>query len=151
MALAGDHVLVKLDDSTGTLQKFITGDIISVDLPLTNDQHDVTGFGDAVHKFINGQMQAPVTIKGFLTTNTPNGTHTVIRGAHATGTQVTLIVVVGNNATPAAGDPRYTGEFFIESYTPMMETGKAVTFTAKLKPATGTAPSWGTASAGDVA
>jgi hypothetical protein len=29
------------------LPQFDTGDIISVDLQLTNDQHDVTGFGDA--------------------------------------------------------------------------------------------------------
>jgi hypothetical protein len=144
MALAGDHIVVRLDDSSGTLRTFANGDILSVDLPLTNDQHDVTGFGDAVHNFINGQLQAPVTIKGFVTTTALTGTHTVLRGAHAAGTQVTLEVQVGNNAAPITGDPKYSGEFVIESYTPMIETGKAVMFTARLKPATGTAPLWGT-------
>ena len=35
MALAGAHVMVKLDDSSGTLRTFADGDITSVDLGLT--------------------------------------------------------------------------------------------------------------------
>lgn len=140
MALAGDHVVVKLDDSGGTLRQFANGDIISVDLPMSYDQHDVTGFGNTAHNFINGQLRAPVTIKGFITTTALTGTHTVIKGAHAAGSQVSLEVQVGNNATPTTGDPKYTGEFYIESYVPMIETGKAVMFAATLKPATGSAP-----------
>jgi hypothetical protein len=147
MALAGDHVVVKLDDSGGTLRTFANGDILNVDLPLRNDQHDVTGFGDVAHKFINGQLNAPVTIKGFLTTTTDIGTHTVINGAHASGTQVSLRVAVGNNAAPVSADPEYRGEFIIESYVPVIETGKAVMFTATLKPAIGTAPLWTTVGA----
>jgi hypothetical protein len=143
MALAGDHVVVKLDDSGGTLRTFANGDILSVDLPLKNDQHDVTGFGDVAHKFINGQLNAPVTIKGFLTTTTLTGTHTVIKGAQAAGTQVSLEIQIGNNTTPTTGDPKYTGEFYVESYVPVIETGKAVMFTATLKPATSAAPAWG--------
>jgi len=144
MALAGDHVIVKLDDSGGTPRQFADGDITSVDLGMTYDQHDVTGFGDAVHRVINGQLQAPVTLKGFLTTTTNVGTHTVIKGAFAAGSQVTLEVQVGQNAAPTSGDPKYSGEFFIESYKPVMETGGAVKFEATLKPATGTAPLWAT-------
>jgi hypothetical protein len=117
-----------------------------VDLGLTYDQHDVTGFGDAVHRVIDGQLQAPVTLKGFLTTTADIGTHPVIKGAFAAGAQVTLKVAVGNNAPPQAGDPEYSGEFYVESYKPVMETGGAVKFEATLKPATGTAPSWGTMS-----
>lgn len=143
MALAGDHVIVKLDDSGGTLRTFANGDITSVDLGLTFAQHDVTGFGNAAQNFINGQVQAPVTLKGFLTTTASTGTHTVINGAFVAGTQVTLRVAVGNNATPQVGvDPEYSGEFYIESYKPMLETGKAVQFEATLKPATGAAPAW---------
>lgn len=144
MALAGDHIVVKLDDSGGTLRTFANGDIRSVDLPLNYDQHDITGFGDAVHKYINGQMRAPVSIRGYLTTTALTGTHTVIKGAFVAGTQVTLKVAVGNNAAPVTGDPEYSGEFIISSYTPSIETGGAVTFSATLTPATGTAPSWGT-------
>lgn len=142
MALAGDHVTVKLDDSGGSPQQFANGDITSVDLGLTNDQHDVTGFGDAAHKFINGQLQAPVTLKGFVTTTALIGTHTVINGAFVAGSAVTLEVQVGNNAPPQANDPKYTGEFYVESYKPVIESGKAVTFEATLKPAIGTAPAW---------
>jgi hypothetical protein len=65
-------------------------------------------------------------------------------GAFAAGTQVSLEVQVGNNATPTTGDPKYTGEFTIASYQPTLEAGKAVQFTATLNPAIGTAPVWGT-------
>jgi hypothetical protein len=143
MALAGDHVIVKLDDAAGTPRQFANGDITSVDLGMTFDQHDVTGFGNEVHNVVNGQLQAPVTLKGHMTTTALVGTHTVLRDAYAQGKQVTLEVQVGNNAAPTTGDPKYTGEFFIESYKPMLDTGKAVTFEATLKPAIGTAPAWG--------
>lgn len=145
MALAGDHVVVKLDDSGGTLRTLDAGDVISVDVGQTYDQHDVTGFGQAAHNIINGQIQAPVTIKGYLTTTAVVGTHTVINGAFVNGSQVTLRVGVGNNAAPVVGtSPEYSGEFRIVSYKPMLETGKAVMFEALLQPATGTAPAWGT-------
>lgn len=143
MALAGDHVVVKMDDSSDTLRTFANGDISSVDLGLSYDQHDVTGFGDAAHKVINGQLNAPVTLRGFVTTTALVGTHPVIHGAFVAGTQVTLKVAVGNNAPPQTGDPEYSGEFFVESYMPVLETGKAVMFTARLRPATGDAPAWG--------
>lgn len=149
-ALAGDHVIVKLDDSSGTLQTFDAGDITSVELGLTYTQHEVTGFGDAVQNFINGQLQAPVTLKGYLTTTATTGTHTVINGAFLAGSKVTLVVQVGDNTTPTTGDPEYTGEFYIESYTPTLETGGAVMFTAVLKPARPgvgeSEPQWGTVS-----
>lgn len=144
MALAGDHVIVKMDDSAGILRTFANGDIKSVEVGLTFTQHDVSGFGDAAQHFINGQLQAPVTLKGFLTTTASTGTHTVINGAFVAGSQVTLKVAVGNNATPQVGvDPEYSGEFYVESYVPTIEAGGAVMFTATLKPALGTAPSWG--------
>jgi hypothetical protein len=141
MALAGDHVVVKMNNN-----QFAAGDITSVDLGMTYDQHDVTGFGDAVHRVINGQLQAPVTLKGFLTTTATIGTHTVIGAAFAAGSQVTLEVQVGQNAPPTTNDPKYRGEFFIESYKPVMETGGAVKFEATLKPAVGSGtdmPQWG--------
>ena len=75
MALSGDYVVVKMDDSTATLRTFANGDIIAVDPGETYDQVDVTGFGDLAHHVINGQIQAPVTIRGFLTTTANIGTH----------------------------------------------------------------------------
>ena len=97
-----------------------------------------------MHQFINGQLRAPVTIEGNLTTESPSGTNTVIQGDFAAGSQVTLEVQVGDNAAPAANDPKYSGEFLIGSYRPQIMTGGAVLFTATLKPATGDAPAWGT-------
>lgn len=143
MALSGDHVIVKMDDSGGVIRQFADGDIRSIDLGQQYDQFDVTGFGDEVHQFINGQLQAPVTIAGYLTTESPSGTHTVIQGAFAAGSQVTLEVQVGDNSAPVASDPKYSGEFLIGSYRPQIMTGGAVLFTATLKPATGAAPEWG--------
>jgi len=142
--LAGDHIVVKMDDAAGTLRTFADGDITSVEVGLTNDQHDVTGFGDDAHNFVNGQVQAPVTINGFLTTDATLGTHTVIQGAMAAGAQVTLEIEVGQNADPTTGDPKYSGEFLVQSYSPTIETGGAVGFSAVLQPATGSAPAWGT-------
>jgi hypothetical protein len=142
MAISGDHIVVKMDDASGTLRTFAEGDINSVDLGLTFDQHDVTGFGNAVHNVVNGQMQAPVIIKGFVTTTANIGTHPVIQGAFAAGAQVSLEVEVGQNAAPVANDPVYRGEFYVESYKPTIGNGGAVTFEASLKPATGTAPIW---------
>ena len=143
MALSGDHVIVKMDDSSGTLRTFADGDIRSIDLGLTYDQFDVTGFGDEVHQYINGQLRAPVTIQGYLTTTADTGTHTVIQGAFAAGSQVSLEVQVGENAAPTTNDPKYSGEFLVSSYRPQITTGGAVMFTATLQPATGTAPTWG--------
>jgi hypothetical protein len=137
MAIAGDHVVVRING-----QALAAGDITSVDLGQTYTQHDVTGFGDAVQNFINGQLQAPVTLKGFMTTGA-SGTHTLINTAFAAGSTVTLQVDVGQNAAPTTGNPRYSGTFYIESYKPMLDKGMAVTFEATLKPATGTAPTWG--------
>lgn len=146
MALAGDHVVVTVDDAGGTPRTFAAGDIQSVDLGFTLDQWDVTGFGDAVHRFINGQVQAPVTIKGFVTTGAA-GTHTVFQGALAAGTQVSLEVKVGQNAAPTTGDPKYTGEFYVASYVPTIANNNAIMFTATLNPAVGSGvsvPAWGT-------
>lgn len=144
MAIAGDHVIVKMDDSSGTLRTFDNGDIISVDLGQAYQQHDVTGFGDEAKHFINGQVQAPVSMRGYVTTTANIGTHTVISDAFAAGSTVSLAVAVGNNAAPVSGDPEYTGEFVVTSYRPTLATGSAVTFEAQLVPATGTAPIWGT-------
>lgn len=139
MALSGDHVIVKVDSNT-----IANGDIRSVDLGLAYDQFDVTGFGDDVHQFINGQLNAPVTIQGYLTTTATIGTHTLFNGALASGSTIALEVQIGNNATPTTGDPKYTGNFIVESYRPSITNGGAIMFTATLKPATGTAPAWGT-------
>ncbi len=144
MALAGDHVVVKLDDRDGTLRQFADGDIRSVDLPLQYDQHDVSGFGDAAHEVLTGQLTAPVVLRGYLTLTADTGTHPVINGAYAAGAQVSLVVQVGDNADPVSGDPEFSGEFVVASYTPTIVTGGAVTFRARLVPATGSAPVWGT-------
>jgi hypothetical protein len=144
MALAGDHVVVKMDDSGGTLRTFADGDIMSVDLGQAYQQHDVTGFGDAAKHAINGQMQTPVTLRGYVTTTPSTGTHPVINGAFQAGATVTLRVAVGDNTTPTSGDPEYSGEFVVTSYRPTLATGSAVTFEAMLVPATGAAPAWGT-------
>jgi hypothetical protein len=142
MALSADYIVVKMDDI-----QFANGDIVSVDLGLWYDQQDVTGFGSAIHEVLNGLMRAPVTIRGYLTTTTSVGTHTVIQSAYAAGSQVSLEVQVGQNAPPQANDPMFTGEFLIASYKPVITMGGAVMFEAQLLPAVGSgddAPQWKT-------
>lgn len=143
MALAGDHIIVKLDNSVGAPQQFASGDIIAVDLPMSVDQYDVTGFGDTLHDMINGQLNLVVAMRGYLTLTPTTGTHAVLRDVYQQGKQVTLEVQIGNNAPPTSGDPKFVGEFMVDSYVPMIETGKAIQFMARLRPATGTAPVWG--------
>lgn len=138
MAIAGDHVVVRINSTA--LQ---AGDITSVDLGQTYVQHDVTGFGDVAQHFINGQLQSPVSIKGYFTTGA-SGTHTLLSGAFTAGTTVALQVDIGLNAAPVSGNPRFSGIFYIESYKPTLDKGMAVTFEAYLKPSTGAAPIWAT-------
>jgi hypothetical protein len=144
MPRSADFIKVSMDDSATNLQTFADGDITSVDLGLTYDQYDVSGFGNAFHKMQTGKVQAPITLKGFLTTTATNGTHTVIRAVYANKAQVTFKVAVGNNTAPVSGDPEFSGEFYVTSYVPSLATGGAVTFTATLVPATDIAPVWGT-------
>jgi hypothetical protein len=101
--------------------------------------------GHAVEKVINGQMQST---GDHLTTTALIGTHTVIRGAYAAQTQVSLQVEVGQNAAPVNGDPKFNGEFFIESDKPSISNGGAIVFVVTLKPAIGSGfsvPAWGVA------
>lgn len=142
MALSGDYIVVKLDGN-----QFASGDIVSVDLGLWYDQHDVTGFGNAVHEAVNGLMRAPVVMRGYLTTTADVGTHPVIQGLYAAGDTALLEVQVGQNAPPQAGDPLFSGEFLVASYKPVITMGGAVMFEAQLLPAVGsgdTMPQWKT-------
>jgi hypothetical protein len=135
MRLSGDYVVVKMEDRDEAVQQFDNGDIISVDLGLAYAQHDVTGFGDDAQNFISGQLQAPVTIRGYLTTTPTTGTHTLLSSAYQSGRTVQFEVHVGKNAPPSTNDPKFWGDFIVDSYRPSIENGNAVTFVATLKPA----------------
>ena len=141
MALAGDHILVRMNDAGGTPREFIQGEITAIDLPVSVDQSEETGFGDDVHHMINGQQQASVTIRGLLTTG-PNGTHTVLSEVYQRGKPVPLEVEIGNQGTPSKGDPKYRGTFYVERYQPVIESGKAIQFELQLRPAGAAAPVW---------
>jgi hypothetical protein len=141
MALSGDYVVVKVDGTA-----FADGDIVSVDLGLAYEQHDVSGFNLGLHDVVNGLMLAPITLRGYLTTDADTGTHTLLSGAYAAGSQVTLEVQVGQNAAPQAGDPAFAGTYLVSGYKQTLATGGAVMFEAALVPAVGAgagAPQWG--------
>jgi hypothetical protein len=145
MAIAGDYIVVKMDDSGGTLRTFAGTDIISVTPPFAYDQIDVTAVGSEVGASINGLISAPVTITGYFTTTAATGTHTVINGSYAGNKQVTFRCAVGNNAAPQVGvDPEFSGEYLVDSYSVSVENGRSLTFTATLKPTSSTAPGWAT-------
>ena len=141
MALSGDYVVVKVDETA-----FADGDIVSVDLGLAYEQHDVSGFNQGLHDVVNGLMLAPITLRGYLTTDADTGTHTLLSGAYAAGSQIALEVQVGQNAAPQAGDPSFAGTYLISGYKQTLATGGAVMFEAALVPAVGAgagAPQWG--------
>lgn len=139
MALAGDHVQVLVDGYE------LTGDSHRVNLDDRYAQHDVTAFADAVHKFINGQRQMSLQHAGYLNANTA-GSHPVLKANTLHGV---ISVLLGQNATPVAGDPVYSLYALQGKYGTLPEINKYVPFAAMFVNS-GEVGGWGVALAAPV-
>ena len=137
------YIAVSIDD-IGDAARVITPsvtDISSVGLDYATQ--DVTAYSDGVINFTLGHPSAEIDITGPLNNTADIGGHVVfsaISNAPYSQDSYTLTVQFGIRAVPAAGDPEFEGEYTLQSYT---VNGDA-TYTARLVPATGTAPAWGT-------
>ncbi|MCC7209796.1 MAG: hypothetical protein IT323_20995 [Anaerolineae bacterium] len=134
MALSGDHVQVLVDgyELTGDSQRLTLGDRRTI--------YDVTTFGDAVHRFLPGPRQAAVEHAGYLNAAAARS-HPVLRSATLQGA---ISVLLGQNASPVAGDPTYSLWVQQGRYQALPEIGKYVPFTAAFANA-GVLGGWGVA------
>lgn len=118
--LAGDHVLVLVDGYD------LTGDHNKIQIDDTRNLLDVTTFGDAVHKFIPGQRKMMLDHSGWLNADSARS-HPVLNAASLQGV---ISVMLGQNATPIAGDPVYSLETLQTKYSVAPEFGQVVPFGA---------------------
>ena len=134
MALAGDHVQVLVAGYE------LTGDLNRISIPDTYGMHDVTAFGDGVHKFIQGQRTISLEHLGYLN-NAAAGSHPVLKGASLEGV---VSVILGQNAVPVVGDPMHSLSIVQGNYGTMPEIEKYVPFSAQFAN-TGDLGGWGVA------
>ena len=140
--LAGDHVSVSVDNSSGTA-KDITLDVNAVDTGIVTDAHDVAAFGEAFHNFVPGQADAPITLTGLFNSATDRS-HDVLKDLQSSGVVVTITIGIGQNTAPTTGDPEFEGEYYCVGYTPSASNAAAITFTANFVVANATGAVWGT-------
>ncbi len=139
-------IRIYVDDSAGSARD-LSASVNSVgSVGLTHDESDVTAYSDGVHNFTLGHPQAPIDLTGTFNNVATTGAHTVFSGI--VGKEVdagsawtsTVTVQIGIKAAPASGDPEFEGEYVCAAY----NVAGDGTFTARMVPASATAPAWGT-------
>jgi hypothetical protein len=144
------YITVTLDDSGGTPRN-ITNSVTSIGgIGLAYDQVDVTTLADAVKQYLSGRGDAAISLGGQFNNTavaaapSESGAHPVLSGLNGANTAATLTIAIGVRAAPTTGDPKFSGEFTVLSYT-MAGDLQNLTWNAELKPAFGAAqPAWGT-------
>lgn len=141
--LSGQFLTVQIDDSAGVPRDTST-DVESVDIPDEFGELDVTGFSDGAVNSIPGMPSFPVEVAGNFNPAATTGLFTVLNGIKGSTVSKTLDVRIGQGAAPIMGDPRFTGEFWLQklniSATPQGKIG----ITASFRPMGAVAPTWGT-------
>ena len=135
------HILVLVDDNNPTARN-ITPAVSSISgVGLTFAEQDVTGYSDGIINFTLGHPSSEIEISGPFSNTANTGAHTVFSAIVGDQTVThTLTIQIGIRAAPTSGDPEFEGEYYCSSY---MVNGDG-TYTARLVPATGTVPAWGT-------
>lgn len=118
--LAGDHAQVLVSGYE------LTGDSNRIAINEAVDTHDVTAFGDEVHKFISGQRVSAIDHAGYLN-SAAAGSHPVLKGIAVNGV---VSVLIGQNAAPVVGDPTFSLLTQQNRYSAMPERGTFVPFGA---------------------
>ena len=99
--------VIEVDDTGGTARN-ISSDVLSYTIQYQNDTPEVTGFGDASHNFIIGQVVRGVSLECLWNTAALTGAYTVIKNITAEGTTVTVKI------TPESGAEYFSGEFICQ-------------------------------------
>jgi len=138
------HIIVKLDNSSGTLTD-ITAYTNSIGtVGLTSDTQDVTAFSDGAKNVVIGQPTAPLTIGGPFD-SVVHAQMTAINGA---AIPLSLDIQIGMRHTWEAGEPQFgitssaASGYLLNSYTVDMS---ANTWQATLDVFGAVAPAWGVA------
>ncbi len=118
--LAGDHAQVLVDghNLTGDGNRLVVND--------ARDMHDVTAFGDAVHRFVGGQRNIGIEHAGYMNADAGRS-HPALKGATLNGV---VSLLLGQNAAPAAGDPAYSLMTQQGRYSTVPERGGYIPFRA---------------------
>jgi len=141
------HIRVKMDGVGGTVRDISRAVSNISGVGLEFNESDVTGYSDGVINFTLGQPKSELEITGPLD-NTAVAADPSHSGPHIVFTSIvgdesttyTLTAQFGIKAAPAAGDPKFSGEYICSRYK-MNGDG---TYTARLVPSGTTAPAYGT-------
>ncbi len=134
------HITIDIDDYANAI-KDISASVTGVNIPITHDEADVTGYSDGVVNVSIGQPNQPLTISGVYDSTLLTGGHTVLsRIVGSVEDSVTITIQIGIRTAPTGGDPEYEGLFYCTS---LVYDG-SLNFVATFMPASGTAPAWTT-------
>lgn len=134
------HIRV-LVDTTGGPQDVSSGVSNISGVGLTYAEQDVTAYSDGVVNFTLGHPSSEIEISGPVQNTATTGSHTVFSAIAGDQSQTfTVTVRIGIRAVPTTGDPEFEGEYYCSSY---VVNGDG-TYTARMVPASATAPAWGT-------
>lgn len=118
--LAGDHVQVLVSGYE------LTPDSQRVAISDRYDLHDVTAFGDAVHKFIVGQRKAALEHVGYMEA-AAGRSHPVLKGGELEGA---FSLLLGQNSLPSVGDPVFSVATIQGKYAVLPEMNNFIPFAA---------------------
>jgi len=135
------HIRVFVDDS-GDSSQDISASVSNISgVGVTFAEQDVTGYSDGVINFTLGHPSSEIEITGPFSNTASTGSYTVFSGiVGQQSATIGLIVEFGIRTAPTTGDPNFTGEYYCSSF---VINGDA-TYTARLVPASGTKPDFGT-------
>ena len=143
------HIRVFVDDTGGTVRHVSAAVTNVTGVGLTHQETDVTGYSDGIINFTLGHPSSEIEITGPLDNTaaaaspTHSGPHIVFSALNGNQAATsTLTIQIGIRAAPVSGDPEFEGEYYCSSY---VVNGDG-TYTARMVPASGTAPAWGTVS-----
>lgn len=135
------HIRVFVDDNTPAVQDISASVSNITGVGLTYAEQDVTGYSDGIINFTLGHPSSEIEITGPIDNTAAVGAHTVFAAIEGDQTIThTLTVQFGIRAAPLSTDPEFEGEYYCSSY---VVNGDG-TYTARMVPAGGTAPDWGT-------
>lgn len=105
----------------------LTGDSNSLTINEKRDMYDVSAYSDRTQRFLPGRRISSLDHKGFLNSDAAQS-HPVLKGNDVNGV---VSVLLGQNASPVAGDICYSLLVQQAQYTPLPEVAKAIPFTAQ--------------------
>lgn len=130
MAFHGKDSVIKVDNSSGTLQD-ISADVTNVAFSRQNDIHDTTAYGQSGHTFIAGLTNGKITITGWADYAATTGSLTVLDGLVGHGTTTASTEYGPNGST--TGKTKYTCETVLESLDVSDPVADLVSFVAVLQ------------------